>query len=162
MSAARVYSFPPIADSGSRILILGSMPGTGSLRAGEYYAHPRNAFWRIMAELVGADFDKPYAERTKILCEQGIAVWDVFQSCVRDGSLDTAISQEIPNDFASFFAKHRQIAHVGLNGGKAAAAFAKFAVCPPHVKVVRLPSSSPAYTMRFEQKCAAWRAGLPI
>ncbi len=158
-------SFAPIATPAARILILGSMPGRASLEAHEYYAHPHNAFWRIMGELVGAGPDKPYEERTRILRARGIAVWDVLQSCVRPGSLDSDIRDEVPNDFAAFFAAHPGIARIGLNGGKAAASFKRHAArhCPPDVAAAVLPSTSPAHAARsFAEKCALWRAALPL
>jgi TDG/mug DNA glycosylase family protein len=160
-----VTSFPPIAGPDARILILGSMPGAMSLRLGRYYAHPRNAFWGIMGELAGAGPDKPYDERTRILRSRGIAVWDVLKSCIRPGSLDADISVEEPNDFAAFFAAHPRIAHVGLNGGKAAASFRKYGAphLPPGVAVTQLPSTSPAHAaLDFARKCAAWRSALPM
>jgi double-stranded uracil-DNA glycosylase len=160
-----VRSFAPLAAPDARLLILGSMPGVASLDAGQYYAHPQNAFWRIMGELVGAGPDKSYEERTHILRKRGIAVWDVLKSCVRAGSLDSNIRDEVPNDFAAFFAAHPRIARIGLNGGKAAASFKAHAAqyCPPHVTVVQLPSTSPAHAARgFQEKCALWRAGLGL
>ena len=160
-----VRSFAPIAAPDARLLILGSMPGVASLDAGQYYAHPQNAFWRIMGELVGAGPEKSYDERTRILRKRGIAVWDVLQSCVRPGSLDSNIRDEVPNDFAAFFAAHPRIARIGLNGGKAAASFKAYAAqhCPARVTVAQLPSTSPAHAARsFEDKCALWRAGLGL
>ncbi|MCC7252998.1 DNA-deoxyinosine glycosylase [Hyphomicrobium sp.] len=160
---AIVRSFAPIASPDARVLILGSMPGMASLAAGQYYAHPHNAFWRIMGELIGAGPDKPYEERTRILLAHGIAVWDVLQSCIRPGSLDSSIRDEVPNDFATFFARHRHLTHIGLNGGKAAASFRKHAArhCPAHVVLATLPSTSPAHAARsFAEKCALWRAAL--
>jgi TDG/mug DNA glycosylase family protein len=157
-----VRSFAPIATPDARLLILGSMPGVASLDAGQYYAHPQNAFWRIMGELVQAGPDQSYDERIRILQKRGIAVWDVLKSCVRPGSLDADIRDEVPNDFAAFFAAHPRIARIGLNGGKAAASFKAHAArhCPPGVTVVRLPSTSPAHAARsFAEKCAMWRAG---
>ncbi len=165
MTPPRIESFPPIAAPDSRVLILGSMPGEASLKAGQYYAHKRNAFWRIMGELFGAGLEKPYDERVRILNARGIALWDVLQSCVRQGSLDSNITTEMPNDFAAFFKGHPHIARVGLNGGKAAASFRKYAAafCPPNVVVTSLPSTSPAHAARsFEQKLNAWREGLGL
>jgi len=98
-----IRSFEPIATPNARVLILGSMPGVASLEAGQYYAHPQNAFWRIMGELVGAGLEKPYDERARILKANGVALWDVLQSCIRPGSLDSDIRDEVPNDFAAFF-----------------------------------------------------------
>src|ERR1700685_3002213 len=112
---SRVESFPPIASEMSRVLILGSMPGTASLKAGQYYAHPRNGFWRIMGELFGAGPLLPYEQRVARLEQAGVALWDSLQSCVRPGSLDASITEEDTNDFAAFFAKYPRIGHVYFN-----------------------------------------------
>jgi TDG/mug DNA glycosylase family protein len=158
-----VRSFAPIAAPDAEILILGSMPGVASLEAGQYYAHPRNAFWPIMGDLYGAEPHLPYAERIAALRSRRVAVWDVLQSCERTGSLDTAIRAEAPNDFAAFFAAHPGIRTVGLNGGKAAASFRKHAAdfLPEQARAHLLPSTSPAHAARsLGQKCALWRAAL--
>lgn len=164
-AAIVVTSFPPIAAPDARVLILGSMPGAMSLRMGQYYAHPRNSFWRIMGDLAGAGPEKPYEERAQILRSRGLALWDVLKSCVRPGSLDADISLEEPNDFAAFFASHPRIARVGLNGGKAATAFRKYGAphLPPGAVVVQLPSTSPAHAaLDFPRKCSVWRSALPL
>lgn len=165
MNEVIIRSFEPIATPKARVLILGSMPGVASLEAKQYYAHPHNVFWRIMGELVGAGPEKSYEERTRILKSHGIAVWDVLQSCIRPGSLDADIRDEVPNDFASFFASHQCIRHIGLNGGKSTASFRRHAArhCPPDVMVTTLPSTSPAHAaLSFTEKCALWRAALPL
>ena len=156
-------SFAPVAAADARILILGSMPGVASLEAGEYYAHPRNAFWPIMGALFGAGPHLPYAERVTALKTSGIAVWDVLQACERQGSLDSNIRAEVTNDFAAFFAAHPAIRRIGLNGGKAAASFRKYAAhrLLANAEVHVLPSTSPAHAARsFEVKCDLWRAAL--
>ncbi len=141
------------------------MPGIASLDAGQYYAHPHNAFWRIMGELVGAGPDKSYDLRVRVLQKHRIAVWDVLASCIRPGSLDSDITDEHPNDFESFFGAHSGIAVIGLNGGKAAACFRKHAArhCPNDVRITQLPSTSSAHAARsFDQKYALWRAALTL
>ncbi len=157
--------FPPLATSRSRILILGSFPGVWSLKQQQYYAHPRNAFWSIMGELLGFDPLCAYPERVQVLLDRGIALWDVVQCCERAGSLDTAIvpaSIKI-NDFGGFFAAHRQLQAVFFNGRRAEQEFNKAlaavstAVAPPGL-LERLPSTSPAMaSLRFAEKVAAWR-----
>lgn len=111
-----IYSFSPIADSNARVLILGSMPGKESLCAGQYYAHPRNAFWPIMSSLIGAGPALPYQQRVQILHAAGIAVWDVLASCIRDSSMDADIEAAATdaNDFLSFIPAHPEITHVFL------------------------------------------------
>jgi len=163
MLTAPVHSFAPIATRNARLLILGSMPGAASLAANQYYAHPRNAFWPIMGELYGAGPEKPYERRVAILKAAGVAVWDVLGSCIRPGSLDTDIRDELPNDFERFFAVHRHIARIGLNGGKAAASFRKHVArhCPNRIEIVVLPSTSPAHAARsLAEKCRIWQMQL--
>lgn len=159
----QVRGFPPIAAPDAEILILGSMPGVASLEAGQYYAHPRNAFWPIMGALYGARPDLSYSDRVRVLARRKVAVWDVLQLCLRHGSLDADIRDEVPNDFAAFFAAHPKIRRIGLNGGKAAASFRKYAAIhlPPGAEAVVLPSTSPAHAaLTRESKCDRWRAGL--
>jgi len=159
--------FPPLARPGARLLVLGTMPGAASLDAGEYYAHPRNAFWPVMGALAGFAPTLAYAERVAALTASGIAVWDVLASCRRSGSLDTAIEAEtvVVNDFPGFFAAHPELRLVAFNGGKAAELFRRHV--RPHVATdavpatVRLPSTSPTNArLRLADKCAAWHAAL--
>ena len=141
------------------------MPGIASLEAGQYYAHGRNAFWPIMGALFGSGPERPYTDRTSILMANGIAVWDVLKYCHRKGSLDANIKAEVPNDFATFFANHPQIRRIGLNGGKAAKSFQKYAkvYAPSGTTVTQLPSTSPAYAaMNFARKCELWRLALLV
>ena len=158
--SGRVESFPPIVSRHSRVLILGSMPGQASLRAGQYYAHPRNAFWRIMGSLFGAGPSLPYEERTARLQSAGIALWDVLQACVRPGSLDASITDEVANDFPALFARYPNLTHVFFNGSKAETTFCRLVVpCLPGDgrAYARLPSTSPAHAaMRLEAKLQAW------
>ena len=161
--SAVVRSFAPIADAWATRLILGSMPGAASLAAGQYYAHPQNAFCRIMGVLLGFASDAPYVERVQALLDARIAVWDVLQCCERPGSLDAAIlrESEVANDFATFYAQYPQITEVFFNGGAAQACYVRHVADMgrhPNLKTVRLPSTSPAYAaMRYEQKREAWR-----
>lgn len=159
----RIRSFPPIADEHARILILGSMPGKESLRAAQYYAHPRNAFWPIMGELAGASPALTYEERALKLKQADIALWDVLASCMRRGSLDADIAPDSihPNDFAAFFEAHPHIERVYFNGTMAEQSFRKH-VLPllGHLtlRLERLPSTSPANaSLRYEQKLEAWK-----
>lgn len=159
-----IRCFPPVAGAGARVLILGSMPGKASLQADQYYAHPRNAFWRIMGDLLGAGPDLPYPERLEKLGAAGIALWDVIAACERESSLDADIvgATVLPNDFSAFLAVHRSIERIFFNGGAAEASFRRL-VLPglvgPERQLLRLPSTSPAHAgMRYAEKLAAWSA----
>lgn len=160
----RIRCFAPIENPAATVLILGSMPGKASLAAGEYYAHPRNAFWAIMGELIGARPDLPYQARLKILRSSGIALWDVLGSCVRKSSLDSHIEADsaVPNDFKSFFLRHPNITRVFFNGAKAEQCFLKYvqpSLDSTTLQFQRLPSTSPANAgISYEQKLLAWRS----
>ena len=159
----RIEGFPPIADADATVLILGSMPGEESLRAGQYYAHPRNAFWPIMEDLFGAGPGLDYAGRTAVLRASGVALWDVLASCVRTGSLDSAIAGQsmAVNDFPAFFQAHSGITRVFFNGALAEKCFLKSVrpvLEPCSLRFQRLPSTSPAHAaLSYAQKRAAWR-----
>src|ERR1700752_2741614 len=163
----RGHSFPPISDPASRLLILGSMPGKASLRAKQYYAHPQNAFWRIVGELLELDATSPYELRVEALRARGIALWDVMKSCTRESSLDSDVveSSIVPNAFASFFRAHPRIRTVCFNGATAEASFQRYALpklgALGDLAYYRLPSTSPAHaSLSFTNKLAAWRAVL--
>ena len=164
----RVRSFPPIENARARVLILGSMPGGASLAAGQYYAHPQNLFWRIIGDLLGVKPGLSYAARTRLLKAKGIALWDVLESCVREGSLDSAIEETsiAVNDFTSFYGAHPRMERVFFNGAKAQAAYRRYVIPAlgadgPIVEYLRLPSTSPAHAaLSFEKKRDAWKAVL--
>ena len=156
-------SLPPVVDDGTRVLVLGSMPGEVSLRMQQYYAHPRNAFWRIMGDLLEFDPDTDYQRRLAALRSAGIGLWDVLRICDRPGSMDAAIVRESmePNDFDTLFAVHRSIAQVFFNGATAERAFLRLVAPTLHTPVAhrRLPSTSPANAaVPYEAKLDAWRA----
>lgn len=152
--------FAPVATADARVLILGSMPGVASLEATQYYAFPRNAFWKIMGELFGAGPQLDYPVRLQKLTENHIALWDVIQTCHRPGSLDSAISDEgmQTNDFSGFFDNHPHISHVLFNGQKAASLFYKKVtpVLMAQYECLVMPSTSPAnaassYAVKLEK-----------
>lgn len=159
----RVRSFDLVAAKDARILILGSMPGERSLAAAEYYAHPRNAFWRIMQEVAGVDPAASYDERLRSLKRRGIALWDVLHSCERQGSLDAAIEKGSVkvNDFEAFFRGHLQIRVVLLNGGTAERYYKRYVlpvIANEKIEHIGMPSTSPAHAaMSIEQKIKVWR-----
>ncbi len=158
-----LYSFAPIADENARILVLGSMPGQASLDAGQYYAHKRNLFWPIMAQLLRFDPAAGYDEKTAALRAAGIALWDVLQSCHREGSLDSGIRHDTltVNDFAGFFRQHPHIRYVFFNGEKATSCFHRYVPktdYPESLICQRLPSTSPANASQsLAFKLQAWQ-----
>jgi hypoxanthine-DNA glycosylase len=153
--------FAPIARPDARVLILGSMPGAASLEANQYYAFARNVFWKIMDDLFGAGAQLDYPSRLQRLTDNRIALWDVIRTCIRPGSLDSAILDEgmETNDFNGFFAQHPHVSHVYFNGQKAASLFNKL-VQPgltARFEIHVLPSTSPAHAGRsYAEKLAAW------
>ena len=157
-------SFPPIAAPDARVLVLGSMPGAASLRLQQYYGHPYNTFWQIMGHWLGFEPALPYEARCAALLRSHVAVWDVLARCVREGSLDAAITREsmVPNDFASFFAAHPGICRVCFNGATAAEVYRRHVL--PQLPAPwdaldyrRLPSTSPAHAgMPLAAKREAW------
>ncbi|WP_108125771.1 DNA-deoxyinosine glycosylase [Saccharospirillum mangrovi] len=147
-----IHSFDPIEPASAKVLILGSMPGKASLRAQRYYAHPRNAFWPIMARLLGFAAELPYEQRVAAVQAAGVGLWDVLAACTRESSLDSDIieSSIVPNDFPAWFERHPHTKAVFCNGTKAYDSYRKhviprlapsFAALP----LTRLPSTSPAH-----------------
>jgi TDG/mug DNA glycosylase family protein len=164
----RSRGFPPIARADARVLILGSLPGRESLRRGEYYAQPRNAFWGLMGELIGAGPALAYAERGRRLAAARIALWDVCAAADRPGSLDSAIVARsvIVNDFAAFYRAHPRIRLVCFNGRTAAALYRRrvlprLSVAPRRLPLVVLPSTSPAHAaLSPAEKLGRWAEAL--
>lgn len=146
----------PIIAPDTRILILGSFPGAASLAAQQYYAHPRNQFWKLVGALVDEDlYALPYADRLPRLLAHRFGLWDVLAACEREGSLDSAIRNPAANDFERLHRLCPELETVGFNGqasGKFAPQFAARGY-----RTVVLPSSSPAHmALTFEQKLAMW------
>ena len=159
----RIVAFEPVAPREARILILGSMPSVESLKQGFYYAHPRNEFWRIMADVFGEPFPRDIPSRVSLLEQNDIALWDALQSCEREGSLDSAIREPRPNDFSGLFERCPGIVRVLFNGGAAHRLFMKYAGSSLGGREwARMPSTSPAYTLSYERKIAQWREGLTL
>ncbi len=155
---ARLLGLPPVIARGTRLVVLGSFPGVASLQAGQYYAHPRNHFWPILAALWGVDLPAlPYRQRLGVLRERGLGLWDVYAACRREGSLDSAIEAAEPNPLASLRRRAPGLRGVAHNGGESARAMRVTQALG--LPVWRLPSTSPANaSWSFERKRAAWAA----
>jgi len=147
----------PVLSVQCRLVVLGSFPGRASLAAQQYYAHPRNQFWPLVGSLLGVPLPVlPYADRLAVLRERGLGLWDVYASCRREGSLDSAIEDAQLNDLARLRQQAPGLRAVAHNGGESARCMriTRGLGLPVH----RLPSTSPANaSWSFERKLAAWR-----
>jgi hypoxanthine-DNA glycosylase len=151
-------SFPPVADLRARVLVLGSLPGEQSLARAQYYAHPRNQFWRLIGGVIGRELvPLDYLDRLAELREAGVALWDTVGAARRRGSLDGAIRDAEANALAQFVDTLPALRAVGFNGGKSAATGMPQLAEREGLALIALPSSSPAYTLSFDAKLAAWR-----
>lgn len=158
----------PVYTESARVLVLGSMPGARSLEAQAYYAHPRNAFWPIMAEIVGMPLSLPYEQRIERLRKNRLALWDVIGKCRRHGSLDQKVESDsiVANDFRWLFEACPDLCLLAFNGRLAEKSFKRHVVqdLPERfgrIERVCLPSTSPAHAaLRFEQKLDAWERAL--
>lgn len=160
----RLQGLLPIVGSAARVLILGSFPSETSLQQQQYYAHPRNQFWHIMECLFGIARGNPYPQRCQQLVEHDIALWDVLQSCQRQGSMDSKIRTPEVNDLAGFYKRYGRVSAVFWNGAAAEKYYREIVgmVTKPvgqTFTAVRLPSSSPANaTISLSGKVAQWKA----
>lgn len=154
---ARRTGFAPVVDGRTRVLILGSLPGDASLSAGQYYAHPRNAFWRLMEALLGVPLAAvPYAARLETLLAQGVGLWDVIASAERRGSLDAAIRNPEAADLIALTTRLPALKAVAFNGGTAARAGRRILEGASTAALIDLPSSSPAHAISLSAKMESW------
>ena len=152
----RKAAFPPVVDAHTRLLILGSLPGDASLKAARYYAHPQNAFWRLIGGVIGIDLPSlPYAARLEALKLAGVGLWDVIAGAERQGSLDGAIRNAEAADLRQLISGLPELRAVAFNG-KTAARIGRRSLSGTTLTLIDLPSSSPAFTLPFADKAAAW------
>jgi hypoxanthine-DNA glycosylase len=150
-------SFAAVVDQKTRLLVLGSLPGEVSLAEGRYYAHPRNQFWRLIGAVIEADLERlDYAERLQALLAAHVGLWDVVESAARSGSLDSRIRRHTANRLAELAGDLPKLCAIGFNGGRSAAIGRKQLGAVQGIELIDLPSSSPAYTLNFEQKRLQW------
>ena len=152
---------PPIVDVRTKVLIVGSMPSMQSLEKQEYYGNPRNHFWSIIGALLQVDVPTNYGERIQLIRKWGIGLWDVINHCERKGSLDSAIKNEVPNDFSVLFQEYPQIECILFNGTKAYEVFRKkvgFDILGER-QYIKMPSTSPVpgkHIQTFEEKVISY------
>jgi hypoxanthine-DNA glycosylase len=153
-----LHGLPPVIAPHTRLLVLGSFPGVASLAAQQYYGHPRNQFWPLLSALWGCDLQRlGYEARLTEVRRHGLGIWDVYASCRRAGSLDSAIEAATYNRFESLHQLAPHLRWVAHNGGESARAMKHLQALG--FGVLRLPSTSPANaSWTFERKLAAWRA----
>ena len=157
----RCESFSAQVNYNSKILILGSMPGIKSLEKAEYYAHPQNRFWKVMAVLCECPNmpELEYSDKIKVLLNNNFALWDTIKFCKREGSLDSDILEEVPNDLVTLLNKFKNIKTICLNGNKSYSVFKKFfPELFQNYKCIKLPSTSPANArFRLEDLVKEWK-----
>ena len=148
--------FPPVIDARVETLILGSIPSVASLGKAQYYGHPQNHFWRLVGAVIAEPLpEMKYEQRLRTLLKHRIGVWDVIGNCRREGSLDSSIRDPAHNDFSRVTGVAKKLRRVCFNGKTAGRMEPLFAGWGFETRV--LPSSSPAYTLRFEEKLKQWR-----
>lgn len=152
----RISSFPPVINEECTVLILGSVPGAKSLEKQQYYAHPQNAFWKIMFRLLEKDFTENYDEKVQLLIKNKVALWDVIDSCERKGSLDSEIKNEKANEIEKLLADYPNIEVIFCNGGKSFKNLQKTLGKKYRIPIFLLPSTSPLHTVAFEKKLQDW------
>ena len=153
----------PVGSTDARLLILGSLPGEASLKAQRYYAHPQNQFWRLLGAALGEDLASlEYDMRLHRLAMRGVALWDVVGEARRQGSLDGAIREAQANPLSDYVATHPRLAAVAFNG-QTAARLGRMALAETSdLRLIDLPSSSPAYTLPFAWKVERWAELSPL
>ena len=154
----------PVIDARTRLIVLGSFPGVASLQAQQYYGHPRNHFWPVLGAIWGIELVAlAYPGRLAAMLDHGVGLWDVYASCRREGSLDSAIEEPVLNDLASLTLRAPRLRAIAHNGGESARSMRHTIALTREfgVEVLRLPSTSPANaSWSFERKLAAWRTAL--
>lgn len=154
-------SMNPIISKKSKVVILGSMPGDMSLRLNQYYANPKNHFWPIIYEIFICDLESDYDKRVDFILSHKLALWDVLDTCLREGSLDSSIKEGINNDIEKLLSEYPNIKCIILNGTKAYSQFSKSIrqKLNPDIEVIKMPSTSPTpgkNVLSYEEKLEKW------
>lgn len=158
----KIFGLPPIVTKDAKVIVLGSMPSILSLENQEYYGNPRNHFWRIIYGLFEEDIPHTYEEKIEFVKRKGIALWDTIGTCYREGSLDSSIKGEEPNNIPGFLQEYPSIKLIACNGTKSYKTLTKY-FSPKMLEgrqIIQLPSSSPVpgkYNKTFEEKLEIWK-----
>ncbi len=153
------YSFNPIIDKRSKVIILGSLPGVRSLKDNEYYANRQNSFWKILFSVFDRPYSSDYRDKTGLLTENCIALWDVIKSAERSGSCDSRIRSAEPNNIPDLLKKYTSISYIIFNGTFAYRSYKKF-FKTPCLRFEVLLSTSPACAGRDKEKAEMWEKAI--
>ena len=154
----KLHSLPQVIDETTKLLIVGSMPGTESLRKQQYYANKSNMFWKIIYSLFDTEYDDIYEKRIEFLKNKNIGLWDVLAECTREGSADSNIREVIVNNFERILEKYPAIKYICFNGKKAYDIYQKKVGFNSEIVFKRLESTSAANAKSLETKIKSWEA----
>ena len=138
-----VHTIPPLYDSHSRVLLLGSIPSPKSREVGFFYGHPQNRFWRVLAAVLGEDVPQNIEDKRAMCLGHHVALWDTIARCDIAGASDTSIRNAVPNDIGKLV-RESEISRIFATGGKSAELYRKLIEPTLHIPVTQLPSTSPA------------------
>lgn len=156
-----VQCFSPILGALPHTLVLGSSPSVISLEKNEYYGNPRNAFWPILNDVFNGNGFKNYLDKKEFAMQNRIAIWDVVATCNRSGSLDSAIKDVEVNPIEDLLMSNPSIKTVLFNGATAAKFYKQYVKYYPYrTEFFTMPSTSPAYTIKYEKKLRDWEMKL--
>lgn len=152
------FALPPLIDNSSRILILGTMPGDQSIARQQYYGNRGNHFWKIMFLIFDKDYSLSYDDRKALIKANRIALWNVLASCIREGSSDARITNEVANDFTDLHIQYPAIRYIFFESKTAARWYQKYVIPHPDILYHTLPSTSGLNAgISFSQKVEMWQ-----
>ena len=138
-----VHTIPPLYDSHSRVLLLGSIPSPKSREIGFFYGHPQNRFWRVLAAVLGEEVPQTIEDKRTMCLKHHVALWDTIARCYIAGASDTSIRNAVPNDIGKLV-RESEITRIFATGGKSAELYRKLIEPTLHIPITQLPSTSPA------------------
>ncbi len=160
-----IHSFEPVIDNRSKILILGTLPGAKSLKMNQYYADPKNQFWKIIYSVFEKNkMDTEYIDKIQFLLANGVALWDMLHVAEREGSLDVNIQNEKPNDIPSLLKQYPNVQRIILAGGKAAKTYNTH-FSDMKIRVEKVPSTSPIpgrNIKSIDEKIQLWKQAITV